>query len=258
MNEGTRTHPEFSGDSISVKASGEPIKVNGHACPAVADWNHDGKWEIVLGSDIGCVGWHENIGSLKEPNFGPFQVLIPAVADQKFFVQELESGETPKPGVRTQICVADHNLDGRMDLLVGDLSKIKVKRELLEDDVAAKAKLTEDIKEISGKLKELGYADEKEEERQKLIEQLMSFMENEKAFYESARESSYVWLYLRSDSSNANVESPTDSNSSNQKITGPDNNNIWLALQYLAHPPNLWVKNSRNPLDNRVRFCALV
>ncbi len=223
MNEGTRAHPEFSGDSISVEASGKPIKVNGHACPAVADWNHDGKWDIVLGSDIGSVGWHENIGSAIEPNFGPFQVLIPAVAEQKFIVQELDSDEIPKPGVRTQICVVDYNHDGRMDLLVGDLSEIKVKRELSEDEVAARAKLTADTKEISGKLEELGYDEDKEEERQKLIEQLMGFMEKEKEFYESTRESSYVWLYLRSDFSDTKVQSPAISKTANQKITGPDN-----------------------------------
>ena len=203
MNEGTRAKPEFSGESISVKANDEPIKVNGHACPAVADWNNDGKWDIVLGSDVGSVGWHENAGSAKEPRFGMFQELIPAVAEQKFIVQELEQGETPKPGVRTQICVADYDHDGRMDLLVGDFSEIKIKRELTDEEQAEQAALVADSKEIAEKLNELGYDEAKQEDRQKLVEQLMELMEKEKGFYASSGNSSFVWLYLRENEATA-------------------------------------------------------
>jgi hypothetical protein len=108
MNEGTRSKPIFALESIQVEAQGEPIKVNSHADPVVADWNDDGKWDLVVSAGDGSVGWYENVGSHAEPEFGERRELVAPAAPSKFLEQNLKPGEDPRPGVRAQICVVDY------------------------------------------------------------------------------------------------------------------------------------------------------
>lgn len=77
--------------------------------PVLADWDGDGLPDLVLGVTELCgVGWRSrgvywcrNVGTKREPKFGPPQLLV---ADN-------DRGET------TGICVADWNGDGRPDLI---------------------------------------------------------------------------------------------------------------------------------------------
>lgn len=110
INEGDAKVAKYATESVPVKvADGDPMMVPGsHAMPCVADWDGDGLWDLVSGSNAGAVVWFRNTGKAGRPKFAAAQTLV-------------EPG-TGGLGQRTQACVADFDADGRMDLLVGDMT----------------------------------------------------------------------------------------------------------------------------------------
>jgi len=77
--------------------------------PVLADWDGDGLPDLILGLRGGerrrGVYWCRNVGTKREPKFGPSQLLV---ADVR--------------GEITGICVADWNGDGRPDLIVSRMA----------------------------------------------------------------------------------------------------------------------------------------
>ncbi len=49
-NIGTDEEPVFGPSSRQLQAGGEDIKMDLYARPAVADWNNNGKWDLIVGS----------------------------------------------------------------------------------------------------------------------------------------------------------------------------------------------------------------
>lgn len=95
----------------------------GYTVPNVADWNHDGRLDIVINSIWGEVLWYENSGSSKKPALAPAKPITVAW-----------DGPTPKPEWnwwdprgnqlvtqwRTTPVVIDWNSDGLNDLIMLD------------------------------------------------------------------------------------------------------------------------------------------
>ena len=81
--------------------------------PVLADWDGDGLPDLILGLKGGGrsrgVYWCRNVGTKREPKFGPSQLLV---ADN-------DRVET------TGICVADWNGDGRPDLIASRIERDK-------------------------------------------------------------------------------------------------------------------------------------
>jgi hypothetical protein len=113
-NQGTKTKYVFT-KSEKLKAGGTQLKVaGGDAGPCVADWDGDGKLDLVLGSGEGSVTWCRNAGNgkLEAP-----ATLIAVASREKL----KSSFDNPTGiGTRTKVCVADWNGDGKQDLVVGD------------------------------------------------------------------------------------------------------------------------------------------
>ncbi|MDO5977842.1 FG-GAP repeat domain-containing protein [Flavivirga spongiicola] len=121
-------------DTYEIKVAGERAIQESHAAPAVADWDGDGLQDILLGTITGRVYLLRNSGEEGAPVFNSREVLLEAGAVEQWMPED----SSPQHGARSQVHVADYNMDGKMDLLVGtwfnrstprkDLSKKEQKR----------------------------------------------------------------------------------------------------------------------------------
>lgn len=134
INEGDAKNYKFAAENQTVRIGGEPLKVKAHFCPDVADWDGDGTWDIIAGSDDGSVTWFRNIGSEGEPAFEAGVVLVPPHDGNGYNLLHLDDEQTV-PGIRSQVEVTDFNNDGKLDLLVGDFfTKYELKSNLTDEE----------------------------------------------------------------------------------------------------------------------------
>ena len=102
--------------------------------PDAADWDQDGRTDLVIGTQSGAVYWLRNIGEEGEPYFDAPEQLLPAVSESGHPpALLLEAGAQVGRGARASVEVADFNGDGKLDLLVGDWSRsVNIRSDLSE------------------------------------------------------------------------------------------------------------------------------
>jgi len=121
-NEGTKEKPAFG----TPKKLPNVLAKEGDAGPCLADWDGDGKLDLLLGSGSGEVLLFRNTGTVREPEWTESTVLVASYPRKAL----PRGGETPesefdhpaRSGRRSKVAVADWNGDGRPDLLVGDFN----------------------------------------------------------------------------------------------------------------------------------------
>ena len=122
-NEGAREAPQFGRPEV-LKADGKPIEADGGvAGPSVADWDGDGKLDLLVGCGSGRVVWHRNLGTKESPRLAGAVTLIEPIEG------ELDAEQLDRPtrsAHNAKVCAADWNGDGRLDLIVGDYALAKV------------------------------------------------------------------------------------------------------------------------------------
>lgn len=108
---GTGPHT-FAGKDKLLGADGHAIKPHDSNATAVCavDWDDDGDVDLIVGDIRGRVSWVENTGSPSSPRFAPQPHHL--MADGRPLV--IEKGTHSGPAV------ADWDLDGDLDLIVGD------------------------------------------------------------------------------------------------------------------------------------------
>jgi hypothetical protein len=122
-NEGTPKRYAF-GKERQLQAGGKPLRVGGDAGPFAADWDGDGKLDLLVGAGDGSVWFFRNVGTAREPRLAAGEMLV-GPGSAAF------GGDAPKGvrrGIRSKVCVVDWNGDGRPDLLVGDFTAQKPDR----------------------------------------------------------------------------------------------------------------------------------
>jgi hypothetical protein len=120
-NEGTSKKFSFDGSKRrALEAGGSPVKVEGDSDPVIADWDGDGRPDLVVGSGDGSVWWFRNTGKKGAPDYAEGAAILPKSA--RGYDKPVKHGGAPEsPGFRTKVHVTDWNGDGLADLLVGDI-----------------------------------------------------------------------------------------------------------------------------------------
>nr|WP_243633408.1 VCBS repeat-containing protein [Paenibacillus xerothermodurans] len=144
LNTGTNEQPAFAGESANSFYSsgtrvmsedkpmqlavnptyhslGDPVKEPYRAYPALADWNADGRMDLLVGSADGSVYAYPNVGAQPEAYTG--QILPGGVAAPDAFGKReqlrLNNGQPLQAGAHASTAAHDLNADGRPDLILG-------------------------------------------------------------------------------------------------------------------------------------------
>lgn len=128
---GEKRKPLFSSSYTEISIAGKKALPERHATVAVADWDGDGLWDIVSGSNSGAVYWLRNTGKRGAPQFSTREQLI---GPGEGLEQWLEPNDLPRRGIRSQVQVVDFNRDGKPDILLGDWSTSMTPRPALSSD----------------------------------------------------------------------------------------------------------------------------
>jgi hypothetical protein len=116
------------------------------AAPTVADWDGDGKLDLIVGYQDGQVLWFRNLGGKSEPKLAPAQTLLPK--------SPVGWGGDPALGwgLRVKPCVVDWNGDGKLDLLLGDLcGSFNERPQQTPEEIAEEKKANDRLPELRQK-----------------------------------------------------------------------------------------------------------
>ncbi|MDO5980820.1 FG-GAP repeat domain-containing protein [Flavivirga spongiicola] len=166
FNTGSKTAPQFEAPKhIEMEKYGDKKEdLSSHSVPV--DWDGDGLFDLVCGSEHGDVFWYKNIGKKGSPKFGDPEMLI---INKRDHMNALEGDNRPH-GYRSKVFPYDYNNDGKLDLLIGDVFSTKDKAPELtpeqqiefEEELEAKLNPSEEITELYAKCSEFVKVSHKE------------------------------------------------------------------------------------------------
>jgi hypothetical protein len=147
LNTGTAAAPVYS-TFFYVQAAGADLVVPAAGClgayPRVADWNQDGKKDLLIGLADATIRLYLNTGTAANPTFAGSSLIQAGNTGAKV---------TLDVGDRATFEVVDWNNDGAMDLVVGALDgKVRVflnRRTTGEPDLASAAIVQEGASDLA-------------------------------------------------------------------------------------------------------------
>ncbi|MEO6812074.1 MAG: VCBS repeat-containing protein [Isosphaeraceae bacterium] len=187
---------KFQPKPDQIKSGDQPLKNEGyHGDPFVIDWDGDGDLDLLSGSAQGGVQWAENqAGVGKPPRLSKFQPLIERSA-QIESGQILRDADLKGPQSDTRIWVADVNSDGKLDVLVGDMTTLISPADGLSEE-EFKTRFADWNKSSSEAIEQVNADDVDQKTRQKAQQRFQKLYEGRKEFMNEDR-TGFVWLYLR-------------------------------------------------------------
>jgi hypothetical protein len=180
------------------------LRVQGDAGPFAADWDGDGKLDLLCGSGDGGVKWFRNIGTPTAPRLAAGVDLVPAQRNDPS-----KPATEPQPGTRSKVCAADWNGDGKLDLLVGDFAMLQPpkpeltpEREKENAEKTAKAEeLMKEYQKVISKTFGPGASKLSKEETKAIADQaqevLKRWREARQGLPEDYETHGWVWFYRR-------------------------------------------------------------
>jgi hypothetical protein len=209
-NEGTREKAAY-GAKQPMQADGKRVTCGGgDAGPTVADWDGDGRLDLLVGGGDGAVMFYRNISDDRsQPKLAAGQVLIPTSSTTRA-QPGANSAAALKHGMRAKLHVVDYNGDGRLDLLLGDFSSVEVKPNQTDDQRARQQQAESKLNDLNAQQQKLavapaGETPEQRKERQKALRNVQRdiIIESRNAMTtmqpQRWENHGYVWLYLRKD-----------------------------------------------------------
>ncbi|MBI3852070.1 MAG: VCBS repeat-containing protein [Verrucomicrobia bacterium] len=119
-NEGKEFHPKFTQGEYLLDADGNILNAGGMSSPCVADWNADGKKDLLVGIEgAASLVWYENVGDNKHHNL-VYRGYVKADG-KEIVVPAKPCPESPQytHDYAPSVEVVDWNGDGKPDLLLG-------------------------------------------------------------------------------------------------------------------------------------------
>ncbi|MEO2013956.1 MAG: VCBS repeat-containing protein [Fuerstiella sp.] len=157
-NDGDANTPLFAQpEELVTQERGEPT----FKAPVVADWNNDGRNDLLVARSDGSVAWHRNTAATDaEPALGRARQLIGAGVAALRPRDDDGAFESPKlPTSDIRLCVADFNSDGRLDLIIGDAWMVHGRSaRRTPDEVERSRMLSREESKLRGQLRELSNA----------------------------------------------------------------------------------------------------
>jgi len=194
------------GKEQALRAGGKVIRVpGGDAGPFAADWDADGKADLLVGAGDGSVWLYRNVGTAAEPKLAAGLRLVPPAEN----TNGPDALRGPRRGVRAKICAVDYDGDGRLDLLVGDFVRQRADRPApTAQEKAKQARAREALVEVMERYRELNSklsgprAVKEKAEKQKAEEEIRALEKRRKELLKVAVPPEYethgwVWLFKR-------------------------------------------------------------
>ena len=116
LNEGSKDEPKFNAEDATTIDLGKNRGKKGDSGPVAADWDNDGKVDLVVAFGDGSVYWYRNEGSTEKAKLAAGKQLVGA-SEFGFDFSKYKPGMW---GSRVKVCVTDWDGDGQLDLLLGD------------------------------------------------------------------------------------------------------------------------------------------
>ncbi len=158
-NKGSASQYAFGKPRRLTADDKEILVASGYAFPVVADWDGDGRPDLLVGTGAGGVLWYRNRGTREQPKLEAARTLVADSVLAKNASAVLGDGQW---GLRAKICVVDWNRDGRPDLLLGDYRPQK--QPLTAADRTAERRARRDLEKLQ---KDYKHALQKAQDMQK-------------------------------------------------------------------------------------------